>query len=139
MTTNLLKLKIPKNVIIPARLNDKLRKLEKIKNKKHRRPEECGFWQFTLNTPFIHEIRQSIIEMRAKYPEASPSGKMVVHNITSQDNVHKILNTYFNASSSAFKIHISFAYVFVNKTTGQVIANPPSTKYFFKKPQIINC
>jgi len=43
----------------------------------------------------------------------------------------------FTTSSTAFKIYISFGYVFINKTTGLIIANPQSTKYFFKKPQLI--
>jgi len=47
------------------------------------------------------------------------------------------LSDLLTTSSTTFKIHISFGYVFINKTTGQIIANPQSTKYFFKKPQLI--
>jgi len=53
---------------------------------------------------------------------------MRIYNITSEADAHKILNDLFTTSSTAFKIHISFGYVFINKTTGQIIANPPSTK-----------
>jgi len=34
-------------------------------------------------------------------------------------------------------MHISFRYVFMNKTTGEVTVNSPTTKFYFNKPQAI--
>jgi len=60
-----------------------------------------------------------------------------IYIITSKSDPHKISNHLFSASSRAFKIHILFGYVFIIKTTGLIIANPSSSKYFFNKPQLI--
>jgi len=123
------KRKVPKNVIIPEKFNIKL----KLKKRKHK-SIEFKFWQFTLNSPLISEIKQKITEMRNRYRS---NNNMRIYDITSEADAHKILNDLFTTSSTTFKILISFGYVFINKTTGQIIANPPSTKYFFKKPQLI--
>jgi len=34
-------------------------------------------------------------------------------------------------------MHISFRYVFMNKTIGDVTVNSPTTKFYFNKPQVI--
>jgi len=34
-------------------------------------------------------------------------------------------------------MHISFGYIFMNKTTGEVTVNSPTTKFYFNKPQVI--
>jgi len=60
------KRKVPKNVIIPEKFNNKLKKLEKLKARKHKRID-VNFWQFTLNSPLIAEIKQKITEMRNIY------------------------------------------------------------------------
>jgi len=62
---------------------------------------------------------------------------MKIYIISSLANVHNILNNIYNKSDSSYKIRISFGYVFMNKTTGEVTANSPTTKFFFNKPQII--
>jgi len=62
---------------------------------------------------------------------------MRIYNITSEADAHKILKDLLINSSTSFKIHISFGYVFINRTTGQIIANPQSNSFYFNKPQLI--
>jgi len=56
---------------------------------------------------------------------------------TSLSNVYKILNNIYNKAKSAFKIHLSFSYVFINKLTGDVTINSPTSKFYFNNPQLI--
>jgi len=62
---------------------------------------------------------------------------MDIYNISSLSNVYKILNNIYNRAKTAFKIHISFGYVFINKITGDVTINSPTTKFYFTSPQLI--
>jgi len=51
------KRKIPKNVLLPENLIVNWKKLEKLKERKHK-SIDVMFWQFILNSPLIVEIRQ---------------------------------------------------------------------------------
>jgi len=62
---------------------------------------------------------------------------MDIYNISSLSNVYKILNNIYNNAKTAFKIHISFGYVFINKITGEVTVISPTTKFYFASPELI--
>jgi len=62
---------------------------------------------------------------------------MKIYNVTSLNSVHSILTNIYNNSHESYKMLISFGYVFMNKTTGDVTVNSPATKFYFNKPQII--
>jgi len=62
---------------------------------------------------------------------------MKIYKISSLYSVHNILTNIYNNSHDSYKIHISFGYVLMNKTTGEVTVNSPTTKFYFNKPQVI--
>jgi len=60
---------------------------------------------------------------------------MKIYNISSLHTIlHTILANIYNNAHEAYKIHISFGYIFMNKLTGEVTVNSPTTKFFFNKP-----
>jgi len=70
---------------------------------------DIRFWQFTLNSPSLIEIKQKINGMRNRYKSNT---NMRIYDITSEADAHKILNDLFTTSSTAFIIHISFCICF---------------------------
>jgi len=62
---------------------------------------------------------------------------MKIYNISSLNSVHNILTNIYNNSHESYKVHISFGYVFMNKTTSGVTVNSPTTKFYSNEPQVI--
>jgi len=95
---------------------------------------KISYWKFALTDTHNLSINQKINESRHKSKSTSSTK---IYNITSLANVHSIVTNIYNNSHESYKIHISFGYVFMNKKTGDVTANSPSTKFYFNKPQTI--
>jgi len=95
---------------------------------------KINYWKFALTDTHNSRIKHKIIESRHKYK--STNG-MRIYNISSLANVHSILTNIYNNAHESYKIHISFAYIFMNKLTGDVTVNSPTTKSFFNQPQVI--
>jgi len=102
----------------------------KPKNNKNK----TNYWQFALTDSLNKQINNKINESRLLY---KPNYNMDIYNISSLSNVYNILNNIYNKAKSAFKINISFGYVFINKISGDVSVNSPTTKFYFTSPQII--
>jgi len=102
----------------------------KAKNNKNK----TSYWIFALTDTLNKEINNKIREGRLLYKS---NHKMDIYNITSLSNFYKLLNNIYNKAKSAFKIHISFGYVFINKITGDVTINSPTSKFYFTSPRVI--
>jgi len=104
------------------------------KPKRNNALSKVKYWKFALTDTGNCKINQKIIESRHKYKSTS---SMKIYNISSLSNVHNILTNIYNNSHESYKMHISFGYVFMTKTTGNVTVNSPTTKFYFNKPQVI--
>jgi len=102
----------------------------KPKNNKNK----TNYWKFALTDTLNKQINNKINESRLLYKS---NHNMDIYNITSLSNVYKILNNIYNKAKSAFKVHISFEYVIINKITGDVTINSSTTKFYFNNPQFI--
>jgi len=110
-----------------------------IQRKKHyvkpkNNKNKTNYWKFALTDSLNKQINHKINESRLLYRS---NHNMDIYNISSLSNVYNILNNMYNKAKSAFKIHISFSYVFINKITGYVTNNSPTTKFYFNSPQLI--
>jgi len=94
-----------------------------------------SYWKFALTDTLNKQINNKINESRLLYKS---NHDMDIYNITSLSNVYRILNNIYNKAKSAFKKHLSFGYVFINKITDDVTINSPTTKFYFNNPQVIN-
>jgi len=104
------------------------------KPKKNNSLSKIKYWKFASTDTGNREINQKINESRHRYKSTS---SMKIYNISSLNNVHNILTNIYNNSHNSYKMHISFGNVFMNKTTGEVTVNSPTTKFYFNKPQVI--
>jgi len=95
---------------------------------------KTNYWKFALTNTSNKIINTKTNEARRLYKSTS---NMQIYNISSLSNVHSILNNIYNKAKSSYKIHISFSYVFMNKITGDVTVNSPTTKFYFNTPQLI--
>jgi len=110
------------------------RKKNYCKPKQNNSLSKIKYWKFALTDTGNRKINQKINEFRHRYKSTS---SMRIYNISSLNSVHNILTNIYNNSHDSYKIHISFGYVFMNKTTGDVTVNSPTTKFFFNRPQVI--
>jgi len=94
-----------------------------------------NYWKFALTDTANNVINNKIKSARQIYKS---NNNMDIYNISSLKNVYNILNNIYNESKNAFKIHISFGYVFMNKITGEVTVNSPTTQFYFNTPQLDN-
>jgi len=94
---------------------------DKPKNNKNK----TSYWKFASTDTLNKQINNKINEARLLYRS---NNNMDIYNISSLSNVYNILNNIYNKAKTAFKIHISFGYVFINKITGDVTVNSPTTK-----------
>jgi len=93
-----------------------------------------NYWKFALTDTANNVINNNIRAARQIYKS---NNNIEIYNISSLANVHNILNNIYTKAKNAFKIHISFGYVFMNKITGEVTVNSPTTKFYFNTPQLI--
>jgi len=100
------------------------RKKNYCKPKQNNPLSKVKYWKFALTDTGHRKINEKINESRHKYK--STTG-MKIYNITSLSSVHNILTNIYNNSHESYKIHISFGYIFINKTTGEVTVNSPTT------------
>jgi len=91
------------------------------------------YWKFALTDTSNNIINTKIKSARQIYRS---NNNMEIYNMSSLPNVYNILNNIYSKAKNAFKIHISFGYVFMNKITGDVTVNSPTTKFHFNTPQL---
>jgi len=99
----------------------------KPKNNKNK----TNYWKFSITDTLNKQINNKINESRLLYKS---NHNMDIYNISSLSNVYKILSNIYNEAKSAFKTHISFGFVFINKITGDVTINSPTTQFYFNNP-----
>jgi len=95
---------------------------------------KTSYWKLALTDTSNRLINTKINEAKRLYRS---NNNMDIYNISSLANVHNKLNNIYSKAKTAFKVHISFDYVFMNKITGEVTVNSPTTKFHFNTPQLI--
>jgi len=78
---------------------------------------KTNYWRLALTDTSNRINNNKINEARRL---CRSNNNIDIYNISSLGNVHTILTNIYNKAKSAFKIHISFGYVFMNKITGDV-------------------
>jgi len=105
------------------------RKKNYSKPKKNNSLSKIRYWRFALTNTSNRKINEKINESRHRYKSTT---SMKIYNISSLSSVHNILKNIYNKSDSSYIIHLSFGYVFMNKTTGEVTANSLTTSINLK-------
>ena len=103
------------------------------------------YWRFIDDQPWRKDANNKIREARSKFGNININkyiNSVYYNNITSYEDVKKILlNTYQRANES-FKLHLSFGFVFVSGNDEEeksVLIHVPGQNYFFDKPYLVRC